>query len=88
MPGINKKDIEVLVTPNTISICGEIETAIHDEKEGYVKRERGYATLCRYLRFPEDVNPDKADAILNEGILQVNVIKRTPAKKGKRVLVK
>lgn len=88
IPGVNKKDIDVKVTPNSISICGETETNIRKEKEGYVRRERGYSTLCRYLRFPEDIDPDKAEAVLNDGILQVNIIKKTPTKKEKHVPVK
>jgi len=88
LPGVDKKDIDVKVTQNTISICGETETNIRKETEGYVRRERGYSTLCRYLRFPEDVNPDKAEAFLTEGILQVNVSKKAPLKKEKSVPVK
>jgi len=81
MPGINKKDIEITITPKMISICGVTETNLRKENIGYVMRERGYSTLCRYLRFPEDVNPDNAEARLNEGILQINVTKKTPLEK-------
>jgi len=88
MPGINKKNIEIVVTPNIIRICGDAETNIRKEGEGYVKKERGYSTLCRYLKFPEDVNPDDAEAILNNGILQINISKKTPLKKGILVPVK
>jgi len=88
MPGVNKKDIEVLVTSKTISICGATETNIRKENEGYVRRERGYSTLCRYLVFPEDVDPDKAAATLNNGILQINVSKKSPSKKSSLVPVK
>jgi HSP20 family protein len=87
MPGINKKNIEVIVTSKTISICGQTETHIRKENEGYVKRERGYSTLCRYLRFPEDVNPDNAEAKLINGILHIQVNKKTPSKPGTLVLV-
>jgi HSP20 family protein len=88
LPGVNKKDIDVKVTPHTISICGATETNIRKETGGYIRRERGYSTLCRYLRFPEDVNPDKAEAVLIDGILQVNVSKKNPKKREKHVPVK
>jgi len=88
MPGIDKKDIEITITAKTISICGATETKIRNEAKGYIKKERGYSTLCRYLRFPEDVNPDNAEAILNDGILQINVHKKTPSEKSNRVPVK
>jgi HSP20 family molecular chaperone IbpA len=88
MPGIDKRDIEITITSKTISICGVTETKIRNETKGYIKKERGYSTLCRYLRFPEDVNPDNAEAILNDGILQINVHKKTPSEKSNRVPVK
>lgn len=88
LPGINKKDIDVKVTSNTISICGEIETNIRKKTEGYVRRERGYSTLCRYLRFPEDVNPEKAEAVLSDGILKINISKKMHTKREKHVTIK
>jgi len=88
MPGVDKKDIEITMTSKTISICGATETNIRNDTKGYIKKERGYSTLCRYLRFPEEVEPDNAEAILNDGILQINVRKRTPSEKGNRVPVK
>ena len=39
--------------------------------------------------FPEEVNPDKADATLKDGILEINVTKKTPTSaKGKNIPVK
>lgn len=88
MPGVNKKNIEILVTPKSISICGVTETNIRKTNQGFIKRELGYSTLCRYLIFPENVDPNKATAILNDGILQININKKIPSKKGKLIPVK
>jgi len=88
MPGVDKKDLEVNVTPNSIDICGETKTEI-DLKEGdYLKRERSYSTLCRRLTFPEEVIPEKANATLKNGILEVTVPKKKPTKKGRKVPIK
>jgi len=78
MPGVNKKDIEVNITPNNISICGEIKTETKEKNEGWVRRERSYSTICRNMMFPEEVYPDKADATLKNGILEIIVTKKTP----------
>jgi len=88
LPGVNKKDIEIMITSRTMSICGVTETNIRNEKKGYIKKERGYSTLCRYLRFPEDVDPDNAEAVLNDGVLQINVRKKTPSERSIRLPVK
>ena len=80
MPGVAKKDLEVSITPNNISICGETKTETKEEKKDYIRHERSYSTLCRNMRFPEEVNPDKAVATLNDGILEVKIPKIVPTK--------
>ena len=80
MPGVAKKDLEVSITPNNISICGETKTETKEGKKDYIRHERSYSTLCRNMRFPEEVNPDKAVATLNDGILEVRIPKITPTK--------
>ncbi|MEM0492495.1 MAG: Hsp20/alpha crystallin family protein [Candidatus Thermoplasmatota archaeon] len=84
MPGVNKDDIEVTVTPRNISICGKIEREETEEDEGYIRRERSYSTLCRNMTFPAEVNPDEADATLKDGILEVTINKKEPTKSNER----
>jgi len=89
MPGVNKKDIEVNITPNNISICGETKTETKETDEGWIRRERSYSTICRTMIFPEEVNPNKADATLKDGILEISVTKKTPTiGKGRNIPVK
>jgi len=88
IPGVNKKDIEITITPKTISICGATEINIRNKTKRYLRKERGYSTFCRYLTFPEDVNPDKAEAMLTDGILQINIRKKIPSAKGTHISVK
>ena len=87
MPGVSKKDIDVSITDNKVSICGEMKTEIEDKNEGYVRHERSYSTLCRSMAFPQEVNPDKAEATLKDGILEIKVAKKTPTK-GRNIPVK
>jgi HSP20 family protein len=89
VPGVLKKDLEVNITDTTISICGETKTELKREDEGYLRHERGYSTICRNIKFPEEVNPDKAEATLKDGILEVHVFKKKPlSNKGKKITVK
>ncbi|MFW6120587.1 MAG: Hsp20/alpha crystallin family protein [Petrotogales bacterium] len=89
MPGVLKKDVEVSITPNDIRICGEMKTETKKEEEGYIRRERGYSTLCRTMPFPEEVNPDKAEAALKDGILEIKIGKKRPTTgRGRNIPVK
>ena len=87
MPGVSKSDVQVSITDNNISICGETKTEIEDKDESYIRYERNYSTLCRSMAFPEEVNLDKAEATLKDGILEVRVAKKTP-KRGRNIPVK
>jgi HSP20 family protein len=89
MPGVNKNDIEVNVTENQISICGETQMEKKEDDEGWIRRERSYSSICRTMAFPEEVNPDKADATLKDGILEITVNKKKPTTdKGRNIPVK
>ncbi len=80
VPGVTKKDLDVNVTPNQISICGELTSEIKDEEHGYLRRERSYSSLCRSTALPEEVDPEKAEATLKDGILEIILPKKTPTK--------
>jgi len=89
VPGVSKKDLEVNITPTGISICGETALETKEEDKGYIRRERSYSTICRNMAFPEEVNPDKAEATLKDGILEVRVGKKTPTtSQGRKIPVK
>jgi HSP20 family protein len=85
VPGIPKEKLDITVTDGGIKIEGEARTDVHEEKEGFVRRERGYSRISRTLSFPEPVESGKAEATLNNGVLEVKVPKKTPtdAKKHK-----
>ena len=89
MPGIDKKDININITDKNISICGETQTETKKDEEGWIRRERSYSTICRTMLFPEEVNPDRADATLRDGILEITVTKKRPTSgKGRNIPVK
>jgi HSP20 family protein len=89
MPGVSKQDLEVTITSDTINICGDTKTVTDEEGEGFIRRERSYSTICRNMRFPEEVNPEKAEASLKDGILEVRVSKMKPTTvKGRSIPIK
>ncbi len=88
MPGISKKDLDVQLTPTTISICGKTKTEFDEKNKGYLRRERRYSTLCRNMVLPEEINPDQAEATLTEGVLEIHLPKKSLRSAGKKIPVK
>ncbi len=80
VPGVSKRDLDVNITPNAIQICGETKNEEGVEDEDFIRHERSYSTICRNMSFPEEVNPDRANGTLKDGILEITVSKKSPTK--------
>ncbi|MGZ5521173.1 MAG: Hsp20/alpha crystallin family protein [Halobacteriota archaeon] len=78
MPGVQKEDIEINLTPERVEISAESSTETERKDEDYRYRERGYASYRRVLDLPADVLPDKAEASFNNGVLEVTLPKKEP----------
>jgi len=91
VPGLNKDDLKIEITNDSIEISGETksEEGEEDKKRGYIRKERRYASFYRSLPLPESIVTDKADAELKDGILTVKLPKAAPTeRKAKKVPVK
>ena len=91
VPGLNKDDLIIEVTENSVEISGETkaEEKEEDKSKGYIRRERRYSSFYRSLPLPESVLTDKVDAELKDGVLTVKLPKAAPPeKKTKKISVK
>jgi len=85
LPGVDKKDMDVSVTKNTVSIKG---TTSHEEKEengDYYRSEISRGEYTRTLALPAEVDEDKVKATFKNGILELKLPK---LKQSKRTTVK
>jgi HSP20 family molecular chaperone IbpA len=87
MPGVQKEDIEINLTPERVEISAESSTETERKDEDYTYRERGYASYRRMLDLPADVLPDKAEASFNNGVLEVTLPKKEPTAVEKKTRV-
>lgn len=77
MPGINREDITLNLHKNSLKISAskKIEQEENDNKKKYHKSEFRYGDYCRTLYFPSEVDMEKCDATLKNGILTVELEK-------------
>jgi HSP20 family protein len=72
LPGIEEGDVNVEIDDDTLVIQGERQYA-HEETEGGVRRtERHYGQFYRAVPLPEGVDPNRAEARINNGLLEVS----------------
>ncbi|WP_378954325.1 Hsp20/alpha crystallin family protein [Pelosinus sp. sgz500959] len=75
LPGINKKDIDIQLTENVLTIKGSYSQNNEDKGERYLLQERRMGTFSRSIAFNEKLVPDKIVAGFKDGILEINIPK-------------
>ena len=79
LPGLTMDDVEVLVLGNELTINGERKIAGRDGAR-YHRRERGQGRFSRSLALPWEIDADKVEARLHDGVLTVRLPKAESAK--------
>lgn len=79
-PGIPKDKINVKAGTNYIDISGENEKKTEEKRKNYLYNERSYSSLRRRISTPEEIDPSKIDAKMENGVLLIQVPKKTPTK--------
>jgi HSP20 family protein len=79
LPGLSMEDIEVLVSGNEVTINGE-RKIVDVQDATYHRRERGTGRFTRTLTLPWEIDADKVEAKLREGVLKLTVFKSETAK--------
>ncbi len=84
LPGLDKQDIELTLSEDTLEIKGETKKSVEEEEEGYVRREYSSANYYRAFKVPENVEKDEIDASLERGILKLTLPKKEIEEKEKK----
>ncbi len=88
LPGINKEDMDISITNDVLTIKGEYKKSEEIKEENYYIREKVYGNFSRTIGLPPDVNTDKVEAELKNGVLQIVFAKKEEAKtKEKKITI-
>lgn len=74
LPGVNSEDLDIQVVNNTVTIKGEIKIE-RNEGEQYLMTERPSGRFYRSIELPDDLDSEKAEADLKNGVLTLHVPK-------------
>jgi len=77
LPGVDKKNIEIEVENNTMRIKGEKKQESEEKNNDYYRVERRYGSFQRILNLPEDSDIDNIESEYKDGILSVNIPKKS-----------
>ncbi len=79
VPGFKEDEVKVDVRGNVMTITAESKQEREDKQENWHIREMRYGKFARSIMLPEEVNFDKAEATLENGILTVKLPKQKPS---------
>jgi HSP20 family protein len=81
VPGFTANELEVSVQPRQLTISGKREK--EEEKKGKktIYRERCSDQILRVIDLPTEVDRERVNATLNNGVLELVLQKAAPAKK-------
>jgi HSP20 family protein len=80
LPGIKSNDLDIQVTGEGISISGERKIPKEGENARYHRREREAGKFSRLIHFPGQVDTEKVEASMENGVLKVTIPKSEAAK--------
>jgi HSP20 family protein len=87
LPGLEKKDVELNVADNLLTIRGEKKNEREEKNKDYHLVERSYGSFSRSVELPAGVKAEDISAEIANGVLKVTVRKPAP-KQTKQIEIK
>lgn len=83
LPGVDKKDLDISVARNAVTVKGTTSHEEKEEKGDYYRSEISRGEYSRTVRLPSEVDESKAKAKFKDGILELTLPKKEKGKKRK-----
>lgn len=85
VPGVEKKDLDISVTENSVTIQGQTRREQKEEKGNYYRCEISRGMFARTVTLPSEVETEKVKAEFKDGVLELTMPK---VEKSKRRTIK
>jgi HSP20 family protein len=70
--GVNKHDLDVSISDNTLSIRGTLSAGNEDDVENYFVQECYWGEFSRSIALPVPVKEEEIEAVLKDGVLTIS----------------
>ncbi|MBI5079230.1 Hsp20/alpha crystallin family protein [Candidatus Wolfebacteria bacterium] len=85
--GVNPDDIDVSISPDSVNIKGKREKEEKVKDQDYLCQECYWGRFSRSVILPEEIDPDRSQAIIKNGLLKITLPKANK-KKTKKLKIK
>jgi HSP20 family protein len=73
--GVNKHDLDVSISDNTLSVRGTLSAGNEEDVENYFVQECYWGEFSRSITLPLPVKEDEVEAVLKDGVLTISFFK-------------
>lgn len=80
LPGVKAADLDIQATARNLTITGQRTLDVEDENARYHRREREGGRFSRAFALPKEIDADRVEARILNGILTLKVPKAASAK--------
>ncbi|HSH17936.1 MAG TPA: Hsp20/alpha crystallin family protein [Candidatus Saccharimonadales bacterium] len=70
--GVNKHDLDVSISDNTLTIRGTLSAGNEDDVENYFLQECYWGEFSRSIALPVPVKEEEIEAVLKDGVLTIS----------------
>lgn len=75
LPGVHKENVEISIKGDDLIIRGEKFCVNPERKKQYHRIERSEGHFYRAITMPKDIDKEKINAELKEGVLKIDIMK-------------
>ena len=79
LPGVKPEDMDIQIVNETVTISGRLDYE-RDEKSSYLVQERPHGSFNRVINLPTTLDPNSAEAKVENGVLILRVPKAETAR--------
>lgn len=80
LPGVTSDDLDLQATGKSLTIAGERKIEAENEGVRYHRREREAGKFSRVITLPTEIEPDRIEAKIKDGVLTIRVPKAEAVK--------
>jgi HSP20 family protein len=77
LPGISIEEVQVTCDGSTLKVAGNRKPGIELSRETVQRMERTFGPFSREFTFPEDLDPERVKANLKDGVLVIEVARKS-----------
>ena len=81
VPGFDKEDIKISLDDNILTIQGERKKETTNKQENYIQKERFYTNFSKSIALYDNVDIEKINASLKNGVLELQLPKKEAQEK-------